>query len=372
MTLAFAIAYGRAAAGDDFPLEERIKGREFPSVFQAWSPAEIPGEDRLVSMARHDLVFHGPEGFGLRWAGLHTGLATSFEAGSVEAGRGLRRRILDRNPRLVLIAEIRYRDAPRRWLPEGHRWWKRGVDGKPSPGWEEGGYLLLALDDPEFRAHVAEQCRAAVETGVVDGVMLDWWTDDADRLALAKVVRAAVGDKALILVNSNDRKIPATAPYINGLFLECYRSRTPEDWVRIAETLAWAEISLRQPRINCLETWWHRSADDFDRMRATTCLALTLSDGYCLFSDPNDLPTPDHRHRWYPFWDRGLGRPAGKGTLHPDGTRRRDFARGTAVYNPMGGAPARFLFDEERTSRATGRRAREHVVPPGDGDIFLR
>jgi hypothetical protein len=88
--LVFVVGYGGELAGGELPLEKRIGGREFPSVFQAWNPAEIPGEDRLEAMARHDLVFNGPDGFGLRWAGPHRGLATAFEDRSVEAGRGLR------------------------------------------------------------------------------------------------------------------------------------------------------------------------------------------------------------------------------------------------------------------------------------------
>ena len=48
-------------------------------------------------------------------------------------------------------------------------------------------------------------------------------------------------------------------------------------------------------------------------MRATTTLALTHGDGYCLFSDPNPLPTPDHMHNWYPFWNKSLGRPLRSG-----------------------------------------------------------
>jgi hypothetical protein len=39
--------------------------------------------------------------------------------------------------------------------------------------------------------------------------------------------------------------------------------------------------------------------------------ALVFSNGYALFSDPNSLPTPDHLHDWYPFWDKSLGKPAG-------------------------------------------------------------
>jgi len=37
-------------------------------------------------------------------------------------------------------------------------------------------------------------------------------------------------EKALIIANANDRTTPQTAPYINGYFMECYRSRTAKDW----------------------------------------------------------------------------------------------------------------------------------------------
>ena len=43
-------------------------------------------------------------------------------------------------------------------------------------------------------------------------------------------------------------------------------------------------------------------------MRATTTLSLTLSDGYCLFADPDPLPTADHLHDWYPYWNKSLGK----------------------------------------------------------------
>jgi hypothetical protein len=270
-----------------------------------------------------------------------------------------------------MLAEIRYRDAPRDYLPEGHKWWA-AKDGKPVAGWGEGRYLQLDFKNPEFRAHVAARCKAAVESGAVDGVMLDWWQDDDDRLALIRAVRAAVGEQALVLVNANDRTTPRTAPFVNGYFMECYRSKTPEDWKRIVDTLDWAEKNLRQPRINCLETWYHQSRQDLNLMRAATTLSLTHSDGYCLFSDPNDLPTPDHLHDWYPFWNRSLGRPLAPGRLRPDGASERTFERGTAVYNPMGNPPVQVKFAEPHASLATGKTASEHMVPPCDGDIFLK
>lgn len=136
--------------------------------------------------------------------------------------------------------------------------------------------------------------------------------------------------------------------------------------------MAWAEANLRAPRVNCLETWYHESRNDLHLMRATTTLALTHSDGYCLFSDPNPLLTPDHLHDWYRFWDTCLGKPAGEGKRQPDGTVRREFDHGTVVYNPMGNEAVSVTFDEVRRSVATGKTARSHHLPSCDGDMFLQ
>lgn len=366
-----------------------IAGRSFPSVFQAWNQADnLKGEDHLVTVARHDLVFHGVEFFKLKWNNEYQGLATDFTPESIQQGLELRKSLLKLNPNMVLILEVRYRDAwgstapknlPEQWkkqwrgfLPENHKWWKRDAEGKLVMGWEEGGFIQMDFANPEYREQVAKQCGAAVKSGVVDGIMLDWWQDDEDRLALVTAIRKQVGEDGLILANSNDRQIPRTAPFVNGLFMECYRSKTAEDWKRIEDTLAWAEKNLREPRINCLETWYHQSREDLNLMRATTTLALAASDGYCLFSDPNPLPTPDHLHNWYPFWNRSLGRPVGQGNRSPDGTIRREFEKGTVVYNPLYNRAVSLTFDTEMTRVSSGRRGRQHDLPPADGDIFLR
>jgi len=362
-------AHAASRRGD---IERRIAARTFPSVFQAWNKADnLKDEPELATVARHDLVFHAPEFFGLRWEGESRGLATAFRPDSIPQALARRRKLLELNPNILLLAEIRYRDASRRFLPEGHPWWRR-KDGKTVAGWDEGGYLQLDFSSPDYRRHVAARAKAAIDTGVLDGVMLDWWHDDADRLALAQAIRAAIGDDALILANANDRTTPQTAPLLNGYFMECTRSQAPADWQRIAATLSWAEAHLREPRINCLETWFHKSRQDLNLMRATTTLALTHSDGYCLFSDPNPLPTPDHLHDWYGFWDKGLGQPKGPGKRRDDGAFIREFSRGFAVYNPMGNREVAVEFAEELTSRATGKKGRAHHVPASDGDLLLR
>lgn len=76
------------------------------------------------------------------------------------------------------------------------------------------------------------------------------------------------------------------------------------------------------------------------------------------------------RHDWYPFWDRGLGRPLSAGSQRADGAWERPFENGLVCYNPAGGRPVTLVADRALRSRATGRTATQHAVPPGDGDIL--
>jgi hypothetical protein len=307
----------------------------------------------------------------LMWAGEFQGLSTAFTKDSQESALRTRKMLLGENPNLMMLAELRYRDAHKSYLPENHAWWKR-KEGKPIVGWEEGGYFLLDFSNPAYRDQVALQAKAVMNSGLFDGLMLDWWEDDEDRLALVKAIRKEIGDNALILVNANDRQTPRTAAFVNGYFMECYKSKTVEDWQQIAETLVWAESNLKEPRINCLETWFHNSRKDLHLMRATTTLSLSLSDGYCLFSDPNPLPTPDHLHDWYEFWDRSLGRPRAKGGRNKDGSIQREFDHGLVVYNPLGNQPVTVDFTSPRTAASSRKTAMTFTVSPGDGDLFWK
>jgi len=351
----------------------RISGRGYPSVFQAWSPAEnVKGEDKLTTLVRHDLVFSSVGFFGLKWDHEYGGLATGFTPESITKAVAMRKELLKKNPHIILLAEIRYRDASRRFFPLDHKWWKRDSAGKLAMGWKEGGYIQLDFSNPEYRRQVVARARAAMRSGIFDGIMLDWWREDEDRLKLLRAIRQAVGDSALIMVNPNVHKVPKSSAYVNGLFMECGGSKAPKHWAAIADVLVWAEKNLRKPHINCVETWYDRSRNDLDLMRATTALTLTHSDGYCLFSDPNPLLTSDHLHNWYAFWDKRLGKPISVGRKRKDGSVFREFNNGTVVYNPMGNRVITVSFGEDRTSIASGKRSQIHVVDPGDGDIFVR
>ena len=248
----------------------------------------------------------------------------------------------------------------------------RRADGSRVPGWEGGtsAYYRLAHEDEAFQDHVAAQARAAVASGVFDGVMLDW----DGYLPIVRKVREAIGPDRLIVVNIHDRLDLGEqyAGLVNGAFLECDPDAVAIrlcSWEGMRRALVAFESQLAEPQVNALEAWGDR--DDLQAMRAATTLALTHSDGFALFADPNPLSTSDHLHDWYPFWDADLGTPTGAVRQRPDGAYERAFTRGLAVYNPPGGADVAVAFDAPRRRASTGETGTRFTLAARDGDLFL-
>lgn len=371
----------------------RMAGRDFPSAFMAWHGAEnldqapFAGATPLPdapsghgqepsNIARHDLAFFGPGALGLKPVNSCPGLAVGFTADSVARAMAKRAQILAANPRAIVLAEIRWHDGRQDHLPADSPWWKAG---DPHEDARDGTYRLLNVGDPGFRAQVARQCKAAVLTGVFDGCMFDWWIETDDVVKLARAVREAIGDEALIVVNSNNRRTPASARDINGLYMEGFNSPFwPADaagWTTAEGNVQWAEQNLRAPAFAALEGWETSSRGDYrdvQMMRALTALALVKSRAFVLFGDKNTDGLNDHRHDWYPFWDKGLGRPKGDAQVLPDGGVSREYDGGTVVYNPPANRAVTVRFPEPRTSRASRLTAAAHAVAAGDGDIFTK
>jgi hypothetical protein len=275
-------------------VQTRIADREFPSIFQAWNAVDNVGSlSPIQKMARHDLVFVGPEALGLKWNNSFVGCATGFTAESLEIAKTKRAELIKINPNIVLLSELSYRDAPSSFLPEGncilsdgrkpstYSFWRRDFQGKKMAGWVEGGYFLLDFTNTDYNQLLLSRAKAIVQSKVFDGVMLDWWDDnDVARISLVKSVRAVIGSQALILVNSNDRRVENSKNYVNGLFMEMYTTHPtsgalPDQlpvWSKAVDTLQWAEKSLREPRINCLEFWFRNSRDDLYIMKAVTAI----------------------------------------------------------------------------------------------------
>ena len=418
----------------------------FPRVCRPWSGVENrPGLTELERIALHDLWWTSGWDLGLGWEiseaqpyrGLSTNLVDVENDSSLAVAIERRDELRRLNSHLKVLVSLFYREGPYMADEEGHRWWELGhfppdspfwirdEAGLPVPGFGEdadgdgvieAGEVLSSLVDfrmPEVIELVAQRALAVQRTGVADGIMLDWWNEDdltatsyldwstfymtaeeelESRLALIRRIRELVGDDFLILVNTNERTAPLSAPYVNGTFMELYKpdwsaGYTREAIIGIEEALTWATEAFREPRINCLEGWRvvtdygdaaaqvdeRDSEENLRWMRLFTTMVLTHSDEMVVFGDDNAEPTVDHLHNWYDFWDADLGQPVGpKRTTHQgvDGLFIREFTNGYAVYNRSGTDQGIHLPDQHM-SVSSGQVGSTHLVADMDGEIFL-
>lgn len=383
---------------NELSIAEKNKSKSAPSVFQAWYGIDMPEkfpqntlDQRLEAAAKHDLLWEEPlsqlgEGvelvLGLVWDHENHGLASGFTQESLEQAKKNRDKLLEINPNMLLLFEVRWRDAPGSFLPSDSDWWLKGESGEIVKGWQGGWepFLMLDYSNEEFQDNVARQCKIALESGVYDGVMFDW----NGNLDIIKKTRKAIGENGLIIVNIHDEIAEGEKykEYINGSFMEVnpgddksmvVEGVDPEwnlrDWDTIREALLWFEGNLLEPQINCLEVWGNR--DDLARMRATTTLGLTHSDGYLLYGDPNPLKTPDHLHDWYDFWDVELGNPESGLIERKDGGYQREFENATVIYNHYKNGEIAVSFNEERKRLSDQKVSTEFTIADRDGDIFL-
>jgi hypothetical protein len=379
-------------------VNQRVQDRDFPSVFQAWYGIDMPDkypaktlEQRLSTAAKHDILWEEPLSqlgekvdlvLGLVWDHENHGLASSFTKESLILAKENKRKLLEKNPNMVLLFEVRWRDAPSTFLPEDSPWWKRNDKGEIIKGWLGGWvpFYLLNYDNEEFQDNVARQAKIALESGVYDGIMLDW----SGHEQITRKIRKAIGNEGLIIVNLHDDIEDAKKfkDVINGSFMELNprdgstntaaggkEERNLRNWDNIREALLWFEKEFQEPRINCLEVWGDRK--DLARMRATTTLGLTHSNGYVLYADPNPLPTPDHYHDWYPFWDMNLGKPRRDVKKLSNGAYQRVFDNGIVIYNHYKNGKVYLEFKNKMKSAATGKISNSFVIDDRDGDIFL-
>ena len=386
------------------PIHDRIKDRDYPSIFTAWagpnwvSILNRPDLSGVENVASHDLWFSGPQ-FGLTFRD------TSNEfimAGSVDEAIKRRDEFLALNPNMLFIADIRMRSYALDEFPEDWPYWLRDSDGNIVNAWA-GVFGLIDFTHPDIQDRIVQQAIAVSKCGLYDGIHFDWWNEDGAILAdlygdwshkyrgnkaeqeardnILRRIRAGTRPDFLIMGNTNRHTIPRTAPHINGGFMETIVPHTLtgghlEALLNEVETsLLWLEQNLREPQINALEGWGIPtiSPDDSTNlrwMRAFTTLSLTHSDGYVLFNLGEG-----HEHYWYDFWDADLGRPVGsKAQLYDEdisGLYIREYTNGWTVYNHSG-APQIITLPEEAQGVASRLVNTEHTLPNLDGEIYLR
>ena len=422
------LVYDETCNVPGIPVSERIENREYPSIFGSWAyvpnkPQVIPTPEtsELKPIEYFDLQFGGPQTLTLGWSfgrpnerPVGGDIATRLLAAgisSIEEAKQRREAILAFNPNAILLMPILYYSGPAAWLyPEDgvlRDLWLRDKNGNRILA--EGGSVVLDFTLPETQAFVFDQVRAIKACGLFDGIFFDHWsewerlrgrTSTEEHIARDRIIQGAreiVGDDMLILVNTNENKIPRWAEYINGTFMETHPIAVPvegtdkyhhlgytrEDLLDIEETLVWSETHFREPRINCLsgeivDIEPPDSPRNKQWMRTFTTMSLTLSDGYVQYLTLRGTYGPEVY--WHSFYDAPLGRPIGeKGQGYKnredvaiEGVFIREFTNGWAVYN-RSGTEQQIELPEKASGVASGvTDQRSHTLPDLDGEIYLK
>ena len=383
------------------PIKERLQNRTFPSVFAAWGGVNYSQVNNLTHLshierlALHDLSWSGPD-FDLSFIETNQG----WKIGGVfKKAPQIRNQLLALNPNMLLLVEVRVRDAGIVDYPEDFPYWLRDASGNIVE--DAYGYLLTDFTQPGMQDIIVQHAIAVAQCGLYDGIFFDWfaeaghtvtlghYTYEEEQLAkdtILQRIRAAVRDDLLIIINTGRFEIPRRAWGINGIFLETIQDPERglpviagnhygyEGLKQIESTLLWAEANLRQPQITCLEGWGiptepPDSPNNLRFMRVFTTMGLTHSDGYVLYGMINT-----HQHIWHNFWNADLGHPVGPKAeqyQNIDGLFIREFTNGWAVYNRSGNAQT-ISLPQFVTGFSSGKRNITHLLPDLDGEIYLR
>ena len=404
------------------PISERVESREYPSVATLFGNIiNLPHLSWKERLAYHDL-YGSSQLFDLQWLPTAEGLKTFLH---VEFAKEDWDDMLSLNPNMLFIVGMNYIGANPGEYPDDWPYWLRDESGNRI---EKGPNPQIDFTYPGYQDLMVRRAVQFAKCGLFDGIFFDFWRDDwrnrgeeahyytydvhEAAITMLRRIREgvdAVRDNFLIIVNTNDTKIPHSAPYVNGMFLETIGPYHRQHLAEIESTLLWGEQNLREPQINWLEGW-SLTNEPFDspknqqRMRLFTTMSLTLSDGY--ISYVVGISGDNHQHAyevwtghsdehargvvhahlkdpiWYSFYDAPLGRPVGgdetKGVLYKtpkgvsiEGLFIREFTNGWAVYNRSGEAQE-ISLPTQATSVASGITSRTHTVPDLDGEMYLK
>ncbi len=407
----------------------RVENRTFPSVFGAWHHSII-NHDRPDDIWEWGYTKEMYSYHDLFWSGLFRGLHWNIDHsqivtvdGGTQYDIGLINELHEINPNFLYIASLNHYGVSGDHYPDDWEYWLRDENGNrlTDAGWSH--IYLIDYTLPGAIDHFAKRAKAIADCGLHDGIFMDWWSEElvfdvgsdlvakyyhGDRtdaiVELVKRIREYVGDDFLIIVNTNTRKIPRSAPYVNGAFMEVTSGidgYTHEELIGIEHALSWYETNLRYPQVNCLEGWGMpteslNAPNNYQQARAIIALGLTHSDGYVSFVPGIISPTHNHQYEiweghthehelgvphghthekyWYDFYDVDLGEPIGaKSQLYDnrEGLFIREFARGWVVYN-RSGSEQEIRFGSHVSGKASGFGGTKHIIPDLDGEIYLK
>ncbi len=415
-------------------IADRVLTRNYPSIVSFWGGidgSEVFNREDISNIEK--LALHDSENGRIFTNYSFVGKGEQTRAiGYVEQNLSIRDELLSLNPNMIFIAVIAYRQTNMRNYPKDWDGWLRDTNGNRVfvPGLNDT--CFVDFTKPVAMDWVVGQAIAISHCGIYDGILFDFWDDNENtdiffrpdipsptpieqltaRIEILRRIREYVGNDFLITGNVNRRKIPHTAPYMNGGAMEAgnddlYDGYTHEGLMEIESTLSWLEENTQHPQVNSFEArgvHYESPDSEFNRkmMRVTTTLHLTHSDGYFVYTtgiasnphdhsivrilDPenaqkhyeekhqfNEPHTHDAAHYWYKFWDADLGQPVSeKGTSYEriDGLFIREFTNGWVIYNRSGNNQKIFL----PMSQGVGSQieSQYHILGDLDGEIYLK
>ena len=390
------------------PIQDRIDNRNLPSVILPWDDGilnrggnwwddSIPYLDRV---AYHDLWWHYTP-FGLRFLLTPQGYQLM---GDLQSAIDQREELLSKNPDMLFLVDLRQSYASRSRYPDDWFGWLRDENGNLIPQKPGSTEYLIDFRLPEVQAVVVQRAIAVAKCGLYDGIMFDAWAETHAVLpnstlqeeqpvliSILRRIRQGVPDDFLILCNRNEAKLPLSAPYINGGFMETFplekgrlHGYTRKDIIEIETNLIWYEANMREPKINVLRGFGvGAEPPDSPRnkqwMRLFTTMSLTLSDGYTLYTLGTIGGQKQYqKHIRHPFWDADLGQPVEPTVKRYqddiEGLYIREFTNGWAVYNRSGQAQTITLPSSAASvsDRGSNDASLTHLLPDLDGEIYLK
>lgn len=228
---------------------------------------------------------------------------------------------------------------------------------------EYGETFAVKYYDPEYANWFANFVKT--RANAADGVMLDWWHDHHGkhiaseqtvrnaRIEIAKAIKKINGSDYLILGNVNWRKEVATLPWLNGVFLELYK--TPykranayylSEIDKMVDLIKYYDSNLQYPKLIAFEPW--RVTDksksaQIDRLSAdnqryaqlfANILNIHSDNGYFIYADNNhDSAGGDHAHALYDFYKLDIGKPVSVGNSPISRVGFRAYEKGLMGYN---------------------------------------
>ncbi len=423
---------GNFRVGDYIPrvaVAPRIKDRDYPSIFAAWAGNDIlnlPNLSGDEAVIHHDLFWSGP-GFHLQWHPTPEGLRLF---GRIDDAHWKREYLLSQNPNFIRLVSLDYTDAELADYPEDWPYWIRDENGNRVRVYAGASDFLIDFTHPVVQDILVQKAVAVAKSGLYDGIFLGQWEEDqatlnndkgvyyrsveaewSARISMVRRIREVVGDDFLIIVGTNQRPAPLSAPYVNGMFMEAILDAQDTGYTHaglreIESVLLWSEQNFRDPQISALEGRGISlepadSRRNRQTMRVITTLSLTHSDGYVCYNIgvkgiihehkyeiwpghkrehiEGKSHLHNHQHYWYSFYDAPLGRPVGKKAQlyhntngHAvEGLFIREFTKGWAVYN-RSGKEQMIRLPEQAIGVVSGTTGVNHTLSDLDGEIYLK